>query len=90
MTYMLLLNCALNLVEEIILYYDARLKKHQKNIKIPLTDTLCHAYCIVSWGTALITVSTILFKFQVSLKYSILTADPTYFWKSAHTCRLPT
>ena len=30
MTYMLLLNCALKLVEEIILYYDARLKKHQK------------------------------------------------------------
>ena len=29
MTYMLLLNCALNLVEEIILYYDTRSKKHQ-------------------------------------------------------------
>jgi len=28
-TYMLLLNCALKLVEEIILYYDARSKKHQ-------------------------------------------------------------
>jgi len=26
---MLLLNCALKLVEEIILYYDARSKKHQ-------------------------------------------------------------
>ena len=37
MTYMLLLNCALKLVEEIILYYDARSKKHQThvyNIKI--------------------------------------------------------
>ena len=31
MTYMLLLNCALKLVEEIILYYDARSKKHKKN-----------------------------------------------------------
>ena len=30
MTYMLLLNCALKLVEEIILYYDARSKKHKK------------------------------------------------------------
>ena len=30
MTYILLLNCALKLVEEIILYYDARSKKHQK------------------------------------------------------------
>jgi len=30
-TYMLLLNCALKLVEEIIVYYDARSKK---NIKI--------------------------------------------------------
>ena len=30
MTYMLLLNCALKLVEEVILYYDARSKKHQK------------------------------------------------------------
>jgi len=29
MTYMLLLNCELKLVEEIILYYDARSKKHQ-------------------------------------------------------------
>jgi len=28
-TYMLLFNCALKLVEEIILYYDARSKKHQ-------------------------------------------------------------
>ena len=33
MTYMLLLNCALKLVEEIILYYDARSKKHQKTSK---------------------------------------------------------
>ena len=29
MTDMLLLNCALKLVEVIILYYDARSKKHQ-------------------------------------------------------------
>ena len=29
MTYMLILNCALKLVEEIILYYDAWSKKHQ-------------------------------------------------------------
>ena len=29
-THMLLLNCALKLVEEIILYYDARSKKHKK------------------------------------------------------------
>ena len=44
MTYMLLLNCALKLVEEIILYYDARSKKHQitgrevygNNKKVPL------------------------------------------------------
>ena len=28
-TYMLILNCALKLVEEIILYYDAQSKKHQ-------------------------------------------------------------
>ena len=32
MTYMLLLNCALKLVEEIILCYDARSKKHKKKI----------------------------------------------------------
>ena len=30
MTYILLLNCALKLFEEIILYYDARSKKHKK------------------------------------------------------------
>ena len=32
MTYMLLLNCALKLVEETILYYDARSKKHKKKL----------------------------------------------------------
>ena len=34
MTYMLLLNCALKLVEEIILYYDARSKKYKKKLKL--------------------------------------------------------
>ena len=38
MTYMLLLNCALKLVEEIILYYDARSKKHQ--IKLDMLPVL--------------------------------------------------
>ena len=33
MTYMLLLNFALKLVEEIILYYNARSKKHKKTSK---------------------------------------------------------
>ena len=33
MTYMLILNCALKLVEEIILYYDARSKTHQIPLK---------------------------------------------------------
>ena len=33
-TYMLLLNCALKLVEEIILYYDARSKKHQSPLYV--------------------------------------------------------
>ena len=32
MTYMFILKCALKLVEEIILYYDARSKKHKKKI----------------------------------------------------------
>ena len=31
MTYMFILKCALKLVEEINLYYDARSKKHKKN-----------------------------------------------------------
>ena len=38
MTYMLLLNCALKLVEEIILYYDARSKKHQMYSIIAVTN----------------------------------------------------
>ena len=33
MTYMLLLNCAIKLVEEIVLYYDARSKKHQSTLR---------------------------------------------------------
>ena len=37
MTYKLLLNCELKLVEEIILYYDARSKK-QKKINNSLLD----------------------------------------------------
>ena len=36
MTYVLLLNCALKLVEEIILYYDARSKKTSK-IFVPVS-----------------------------------------------------
>ena len=31
MTYMFIVKCALKLVEEIILYYDARSKKHQNS-----------------------------------------------------------
>ena len=46
MTYMLLLNCALKLVEEIILYYDARSKKTSKNIK----DLFCSTIFRVSQG----------------------------------------
>ena len=38
MTYMLLLNCALKLVEEIILYYDARSKKHQIELNLFFMD----------------------------------------------------
>ena len=34
-TYMLILNCALKLVEEIILYYDARSKKYQSSTEFP-------------------------------------------------------
>ena len=37
MTYMFILKCALKLVEEIILYYDARLKEHQKYFLIFVT-----------------------------------------------------
>ena len=40
MTYMLLLNCALKLVEEIILYYDARSIKHQ----------MCDMCPVFIWG----------------------------------------
>ena len=34
MTYMFILKCALKLVEEIILYYDARSKKQQNRDKV--------------------------------------------------------
>ena len=39
-TYMLLVNCALKLVQEVILYYDARSEKHQIII-------LCFHLCLV-------------------------------------------
>ena len=55
MTYVLLLNCALKLVEEVILYYDARSKKHQNNelcecdnsTPHTLTSLLCKPLCRV-------------------------------------------
>ena len=34
MTYMFILKCALKLVEEIILYDDARSKEHQNTAKV--------------------------------------------------------
>ena len=40
MTYTLLLNCALKLVEEIILYYDARSKKHQMDSDLAVMTCL--------------------------------------------------
>ena len=48
MTYMLLLNCALKLVEEIIIYYDARSKKHQITIVNYLNQLLLSAIPVVS------------------------------------------
>ena len=43
MTYVLLLNCALKLVEEIIQYYDARSKEHQITLKMVTTiSTVIH------------------------------------------------
>ena len=44
MTYMLLVNCALKLVEEIILYYDARSKKHKKVSLSAHTHTHTHTH----------------------------------------------
>ena len=40
MTYMMLLNCALKLVEEIILYYDTRSKKHTKKSRLEIVTFL--------------------------------------------------
>ena len=36
MTYMFILKCALKLVEEIILYYDAQSKKHRISFSLSL------------------------------------------------------
>ena len=47
MTYMLLLSCALKLVEEIILYYDARSKKHQKKICILSTTKSLRLFIVM-------------------------------------------
>jgi len=42
-TYMFILKCALKLVEEIILYYDARSKKHKKEAYIwSVSDWFCY------------------------------------------------
>ena len=47
MTYMFILKCALKLVEEIILYYDARSKKHQTNTRcIKVIYSAVHIYII--------------------------------------------
>ena len=48
-TYMFILKCALKLVEEIILYYDARSKKHK--IKLDRFKwLLLHHCCAVCWA----------------------------------------
>ena len=46
MTYMLLLNCALKLVEEIIIYYEARSKKHQMSKICPTIRPICQYFVI--------------------------------------------
>jgi len=51
-TYMFILKCALKLVEEIILYYDARSKKHQITGLILLTLTYLHFK--INFGTCFI------------------------------------
>ena len=38
-------NCALKLVDEIILYYDARSKKHQ--ISFVISSTSCHLFTVL-------------------------------------------
>jgi len=40
-------NCALKLVDEIILYYDARSKKHQMTLLVGLRHIVLHClkYC---------------------------------------------
>ena len=53
MTYMLLLNCALKLVEEIILYYDARSEKHKKN-------KVCKTGLVLQPNVARITIVSVL------------------------------
>jgi len=47
MTYMFILKCALKLVEEIILYYDARSKKHQIIYCIVIDWTISR--CLVTY-----------------------------------------
>jgi len=46
---MLLLNCALKLVEQIILYYDARSKK---NIKLLITGCLYYMFRSIIWPSS--------------------------------------
>ena len=60
MTYMFILKCALKLVEEIILYYDARSKKHQiteyrlfshgnnRYVNAPYCSTYMYIACLIS------------------------------------------
>ena len=46
MIYMLLLNCALKLVEEIILYYDAQSKKHKLTNVLQLPTVFSTVTCL--------------------------------------------
>ena len=41
-------NCALKLVDEITLYYDARSKKHKKNSNMNSTTWLCSMYLLIN------------------------------------------
>ena len=50
MTYMFILKCALKLVEVIILYYDARSKKHQRTNFYSLNSFKSALYVIPGFG----------------------------------------
>ena len=88
-TYLLLLKCALKLVEEIILYYDARSKKHQTT-NAHFTNMFNHTLLFVAntfrsllWPPSVCLIKTIQSTYKLHAWFWLYLCYTTAWWWSS-------